>query len=168
MPKDNFDDESGVPDKFIDPITLDVMRDPVVASNGITYDRSTFESLMKRYQGRDPINSSRQLNPIPYDNVLLRSEIIEYHRNRRLRKMRPTHVDICVADLYGRNLLFSKVPVQLSIGRFKKQYSKKSETPVEQMRLIYSGRQLEDQRTISSYSMSEKTQIHCLLRLGGD
>jgi hypothetical protein len=55
---------------FIDPVTYDVMEDPVVCSDGHTYDRSTAERMSTSPFTRVPLT-------VLADNVDLRGAIFE-------------------------------------------------------------------------------------------
>merc|ERR1739842_156329 len=53
MTKENPDD--GVPSQFLDPITFEMMNDPVICSvSGQTYERKTIEDYIEQ-NGMDPI-----------------------------------------------------------------------------------------------------------------
>lgn len=65
--------DEAIPDRFLDPILADVMVDPILASNGITYCRWT---ILDNHMTRDPHNPNENLT-ILGDNVSLRSELFE-------------------------------------------------------------------------------------------
>jgi hypothetical protein len=49
----------------------------------------------------------------------------------------------------------------------RKQFSKKANIPVEQIRLIFKGQQLEDSRTLRQYGIQKESMIHSVLRIRG-
>ena len=46
--KDSYDSSDDENDETIDPITMEVMRDPVMTIEGFTYDRSSIEAWFSR------------------------------------------------------------------------------------------------------------------------
>lgn len=66
-------EDEEIPDRFLDPILADVMVDPILASNGITYCRWT---IIDNNMTSDPHNPSEELT-ILGDNVGLRSELFD-------------------------------------------------------------------------------------------
>ncbi|CAH1775586.1 unnamed protein product [Owenia fusiformis] len=54
--------DAGVPDEYLCPITREVMRDPVIASDGYTYERSALESWVKSGKSRSPMTNAPLLS----------------------------------------------------------------------------------------------------------
>jgi hypothetical protein len=54
-----------------------------------------------------------------------------------------------------------------TIWDFKHRLSEKAETPIDQIRLIFAGKQLEDGNTLQHYNIQEDSTLHWVLRLRG-
>jgi hypothetical protein len=80
----------------------------------------------------------------------------------------PTDGTIRVACklLTGKSLVVCVSP-KGTVEDLKKLIAKAEGIPVDQQRLIYSGKQLEDQRTLADYNIVDKAAVHCVLRLRG-
>ncbi|KAF0932570.1 hypothetical protein E2562_010450 [Oryza meyeriana var. granulata] len=63
-----------VPDQFLCPISLDMMRDPVTAPTGITYDRDSVEGWLERGRATCPVT----------DRPLRLEELVPNHATRRM------------------------------------------------------------------------------------
>ncbi|XP_073007750.1 U-box domain-containing protein 21-like [Typha latifolia] len=70
--------ELSVPTHFRCPISLDLMRDPVIASTGITYDRQSIESWLDRGNGTCPVTGVPIRNEDLIPNHSLRRMIQEW------------------------------------------------------------------------------------------
>ncbi|XP_042477026.1 E3 ubiquitin-protein ligase PUB23-like [Macadamia integrifolia] len=70
-------DEVDVPSYFLCPISLEIMRDPVTVSSGITYDRESIERWISSSKNSSTCPVTRQ--PLPSD-----SDLIPNHSLRRL------------------------------------------------------------------------------------
>lgn len=77
------EDEDIVPDEFIDPITCDPMKDPVILlTSNITVDRSTFEAIMLGDQ-IDPFNRSKLDETKVRDNKEMKNKLDAYWKNKK-------------------------------------------------------------------------------------
>jgi hypothetical protein len=73
-----------------------------------------------------------------------------------------------VKTLTGKTIICSLNP-EMTIGEVKRQISDAEQIPVDQQRLVYQGKQLEDDQTLGSYAISDSCTLHLVLRLrGGD
>ncbi|KAL5207837.1 hypothetical protein ABZP36_032272 [Zizania latifolia] len=63
-----------VPDQFLCPVSLDVMRDPVTAPTGITYDRESVEGWLERGRATCPVTG----------RPLRLEELVPNHATRRM------------------------------------------------------------------------------------
>ncbi|CAO1947449.1 unnamed protein product [Urochloa humidicola] len=75
-------EEVAVPAHFVCPISLDLMRDPVTAPTGITYDRESVESWLARGNARCPVTG----------RPLRLADLVPNHATRRMIQ------DWCVAN----------------------------------------------------------------------
>ncbi len=71
-----------------------------------------------------------------------------------------------VKTLTGKNLVIS-LNSDMTVSQLKDEIYAKEMLPQEQMRLIFSGKQLEDNRTLGSYNVTNNSTIHLVLRLKG-
>ncbi|GMH36005.1 hypothetical protein BSKO_03873 [Bryopsis sp. KO-2023] len=73
----NSNQSNDAPDRFICPITQDVMEDPVVASDGFTYERIAIQRWMTK-TATSPMTRQRLQHRHLYTNMLLRSEMSDW------------------------------------------------------------------------------------------
>ena len=66
-----------LPDAFKCPVTLEIMKDPTVASDGHSYERSTLQRLL-RTRSKSPMTRERLNKLIAVPNTNLRKRIREY------------------------------------------------------------------------------------------
>ncbi len=73
---------------------------------------------------------------------------------------------ILIKTLAGKTITLD-VEENDTIDSIKKQIYDKEGIPVDQQRIVYNGKQLEDGNTVSSYNIGENTTLHLVLRLRG-
>ena len=74
--------------------------------------------------------------------------------------------EIVVKTLTGKTLFISVHPTD-TIEILKEQVQETEGIPVDQQRIVYAGKQLEDGRTMAEYEIEENALIHLVLRLRG-
>jgi hypothetical protein len=85
--------------------------------------------------------------------------------------------NISSGDANGSKSIFIKtlqgktIPMDVNdsdtIGAIKQRIFEKEGIPVDQQRLVFNGKQLEDAQTVGSYGIEAESNIHLVLRLKG-
>lgn len=71
-----------------------------------------------------------------------------------------------IKTLTGKNIVCSLDP-QMTILSVKQQIESQEHIPVDQQRLVFQGKQLEDGHTLESYGIINDSTLHLVLRLRG-
>jgi len=75
-------------------------------------------------------------------------------------------MQIFVKTLTGKSIV-TDVDTTDTVLTLKKMVADKEGIPVDQQRLIYGGKQLEDSRQLSDYNIQRDSTVHLVLRLRG-
>lgn len=77
---DDTDDD--VPEEFLDPISLEILKDPVVLTDGFTYERSQIELWLTKHD-TSPMTNEPLKNRDMVPNMVLRSQIAQWQQHRK-------------------------------------------------------------------------------------
>lgn len=101
---------------------------------------------------------------------LLSSNFIEtttlFHKNDTVPTLICNEFPIQIKSLTGKHTEI-KVHHKMTVAELKDAIERVDQTPFDQQRLVYNGKQLEDERTLDYYDIKHDTVIHIILRIRG-
>lgn len=103
---------------------------------------------------------------ILHNDKSLASYGIYYDTTLVLLRTEPQEMEIFVKDIKNQTMTYSVRPTD-TVLQLKKKINSRQGIPVEQQRLTYDSRNLEDQHTLQHYNVQPKSTIYLLLRLRG-
>ncbi|CAB1098853.1 unnamed protein product [Ectocarpus sp. CCAP 1310/34] len=80
-PPSELDEDEGVPQDFICPLTLEVMIDPVVCEDGHSYERGALEAWLRNHD-TSPMSNAHLNSKMAVPNHALRNSIEAFRRER--------------------------------------------------------------------------------------
>ncbi|CAN0193713.1 unnamed protein product [Scytosiphon promiscuus] len=80
-PPSEFDEDEGVPEEYMCPLTLEVMIDPVVCEDGHSYERGALEAWLRNHN-TSPMSNARLTSNMMVPNHALRNSIEAFRRER--------------------------------------------------------------------------------------
>ena len=75
-------------------------------------------------------------------------------------------MQIFVKTLSGKSSTIEVQPTE-TVASLKRKLADKEKLPETQQRLIFSGKQLEDDKTLADYNIQKESTLHLVLRLKG-
>jgi hypothetical protein len=150
------------------PITGCAVIDPVVDPEGITYERAAIYQWLAVHE-RSPISRQPlqvyQLVPNRAVKALVDS-LRATHPSTRNSGSAPLRFQVFIKTLQNQTITVYIEPSSTVLA-LKRKICAKEGLPVEEQRLICSGKQLEDDRTLEDYNVIHQSTIHLVLRLRG-
>jgi ubiquitin-large subunit ribosomal protein L40e len=111
-------------------------------------------------------NNHLTLN-INYDKIKKNTNTIYSSSYDSIKHLFEEGMNLYVKTLNGRTILINCNPENVTVGQFKLAIYNKEGIPVDQQRVLYNGRQLDDNNLLSSYNVETNRNLYLALRLKG-
>ncbi|GIX63588.1 ubiquitin family protein [Babesia caballi] len=137
-----------------------LMGDITLPRNGIRRIGDLRQRLERKYKSRvDLLQNGKLMND---------AEHIENVAKEKINVMVPLRggMRVQVQTMMGQKLEVDVEPNETVLD-LKKKLSKKQKLPVDQQRIIFEGKMLQDNKTLAEYNIKNNSVIHMVLRLRG-
>ena len=154
------------PNHFCDMVFFDgsIMEDPVVASDGHTYDRKNIEKWLRTNQNSPKTGERLQnTNLIPNHDL---KRLIQ-HWNLGLPRLPVYDFAIKINTSFSKQYVIRGVRGTTTIYEIKLEIQNMEGIPPDQQRLIFAGQSLVSDRTLDSYNIEKGATVDMVLRLRG-
>jgi hypothetical protein len=123
---------------------------------------SEFKLELSKYTEAKSTDNSDSSEEKPIENIhdTYKNKLLQAESNKEIP------LEISVKTLTGKTIPIKLYPT-MTIRDLKIYLAINNIAPIDQQRLIYSGMQLEDERTLSDYNIKDAAVIHIVLRLRG-
>ncbi|NXJ16659.1 OASL2 protein, partial [Odontophorus gujanensis] len=158
------------------PVTVEVKQLQGISLHKTVSPRTTVWELkgeiekewgIPRYQQRLALQQPPSSPPgVLQDRDSLATHGIFYDTVLLLLHIEPQEMEVLVKDSNNRTTVYSVQPT-CTVRQLKQQIYARQRLPVEQQRLTYETRELEDHRTLEHYGVQPRSTIYLLLRLRG-
>lgn len=167
----------GIPKQYLDPITFEIMKDPVIMPDGHTYERES----IRRALAANPISPMTR-QPMKFEDArpdyTLKSLIDDFCRsNSSMEKISRYQssitsngrddMQVFVKNLNG-SLIIEHVNDKETVSSFKYKIQKFTGVPPNEQWLLYAGKNLTLDLPLKEYGIHENSTVQLLHRvLGG-
>lgn len=155
---------------------IDVFHDNYECKNINRNYIQMYSEELDRYLIKDDLNKLmkniifNQLSKfvLKYDETRNSIEIDEEYLNKVIEEIRQAKNKICLQckSLTGKTTTLEVTP-NITVEIVKYLYQRAEAIPPDQVRLLFAGKQLENDLTLESYNISKDTTLHVCMRLSG-
>jgi len=152
-----------IPESAFCPISGKIMTDPVTIGEDV-YDRSSLTGMATT------VTTSRHVLRMIQEMLVITAKQWKSDKKAQLESLltipskdpRRIFIKTMTTKVYTIN-----IDPQQSVHALKNEIAKETNIPVDQIRLVYKGRQMEDERCLVEYGVTTDSEVYMILRLRG-